>query len=94
MKKNIVETTVGIYELIKNHKDAFDIVKFQERYVEEIYDKYDYIIGDVSSEMLRLKGFYKDLEKGQNYKEIPIYLNETCNYNTAYFILKRTEKTE
>ena len=39
MKKNIVETTAGTYELIKNHKEAFDIVKFQERYVEEIYDK-------------------------------------------------------
>jgi len=89
MKRNIVETTVGTYELIKNHKEAFDIVKFQERYVEEIYDKYEYIIGDVSSEMLRLKGFYEDLNKPQNVKEIPIYLNETCNYNTAYFILKR-----
>lgn len=89
MKKTTVETTVGVYELIINHKEAFDIVKFQDRYVEEIYDKYEYIVGDVSSEMLRLKGFYEDLDKQQNIKEIPIYLNETCNYNTAYFIIKR-----
>ncbi len=85
----IVETTKGIFELLNNHKDAFDIAKFQDRYVEDIYDKYDYIVGDVSSEMLRLKGFYEDLSKEQNVKEIPQYLNETCNYNSAYFILKR-----
>jgi uncharacterized protein YutD len=89
MKKNIVETTAGTYELIKNHKEAFDIVKFQERYVEEIYDKYEYIVGDVSSEILRIKGFYAGLNKEPNIKEIPTHLNETCNYNTAYFILKR-----
>lgn len=89
MKVNIIETTVGTYELVKDHKEAFDIVKFQERYVEEIYDKYEYVVGDVASEMLRLKGFYEDLTKKPNIKEIPVHLNETCNYNTAYFILKR-----
>lgn len=89
MKNKTIETKVGMYELIKDHREAFDIAKFQERYVKEIYDKYDYIVGDVSSEMLRLKGFYQDLNKKQNVKEIPMYLNETCNYNTAYFILKR-----
>lgn len=89
MKKQIIETTVGTYELINNYKEAFDIVKFQERYVEEIYDKYEYIVGDVSSELLRLKGFYEDFSKPQNIKDIPAYLNETCNYNTAFFILKR-----
>lgn len=92
MKKQIIETTVGTYELIDNHKDAFDIVKFQERYVEEIYDKYEYIIGDISSEILRLKGFYEDTRQPQNIKDIPMYINETCNYNTAFFILKRVKE--
>lgn len=85
----IIETIFGQFELLNNNKEAFDILKFQERYVKEVYDKYDYIVGDVSSEMLRLKGFYEDLSKEQNVKEIPQYLNETCNYNSAYFILKR-----
>lgn len=85
----IIETTFGNYELLNNHKEAFDIVKFQERYVEEIYNKYDYIVGDVSSEMLRLKGFYQDESKAQNIKDIPTHLSESCNYGCGYFILKR-----
>lgn len=91
MKSKTIETKVGMYELINNHREAFDIVKFQDRYVDEIYDKYDFIVGDISSEMLRLKGFYGDLNKNPNVKEIKTYLNEICNYNTAYFILKRIE---
>ena len=75
----IIETIFGQFELLNNNKEAFDILKFQERYVKEVYDKYDYIIGDISSDMLRLKGFYSDTKR-TNYKEIPIYLNESCNY--------------
>ena len=85
----IIESTVGTYELVNNYKDAFDIVKFQERYLEEIFDKYDFIVGDVSADVLRLKGFYADLSKQQSVKEIPIHLNESCNYYAGYFILKR-----
>ncbi len=85
----IIESTVGMYELVDNFKDAFDIAVFQERYLDEIYDKYDYIVGDVSSNVLRLKGFYADLSKQQNVKEIPIHLNESCNYHSGYYILKR-----
>lgn len=92
MKKSIVETTKGLYELVHNYKDAFDIAKFQDRYVEEIYDKYEYIVGDVSSEVLRLKGFYKSLKKQQNIKDIQTHLNETCNYNSGYYILKRIKE--
>lgn len=85
----IVETTHGQFELLNNNKEAFDILKFQERYVPEIYDKYEYIVGDISSEMLRLKGFYADTNKEQNVNDIPIHLNETCNYYCGYYILKR-----
>ena len=85
----IVETTHGQFELLNNTKEAFDILKFQERYVPEIYDKYDYIVGDISSEMLRLKGFYEDTSKEQNKNDIVVHLNETCNYYCGYYILKR-----
>lgn len=92
MKKQIVETTKGIYELVNNYRESFDIAKFQDRYVEEIYDKYEYIVGDVSSEMLRLKGFHAKLNKEPNVKEIQQYLNETVHYNAGYFILKRIKE--
>lgn len=92
MKKSIVETTKGFYEIVHNYRDAFDIAKFQDRYVEEIYNKYDYIVGDVSSEVLRLKGFYSSLKKEPNVKNIQTHLNETCNYNSGYYVLKRIKK--
>ncbi len=90
----IIESTVGTYELLNNYKDAFDIAVFQERYLEDVYDKYDYIVGDVSANVLRLKGFYADLTKPQNVKEITIHLNESCNYYSGYYILKRLSPIE
>jgi len=44
------------YELIYNHKNAWDQEAFKQRY-SEVLDRYDYIIGDWGYEKLRLKGF-------------------------------------
>lgn len=88
----IIETKFGIYEIKKNYKEAFDVQKFEERYITEIYDKFTYIVGDVSSEMLRLKGFSSDPKSKNSYKLIPEYLQESCNMNCAFFILKRVKK--
>ena len=85
----IIETEHGEFTLIKNYKDAFDIVKFNEKYINELFDQYPYIVGDVSSTILRLKGFLEEDKGPQSYKKIPDYLNESCNMNTAYFILRR-----
>lgn len=91
----IVETEHGEYTLIKNYKDAFDIVKFNEKYIDDLFDKYQYIVGDISASILRLRGFSEDESSPQSFKKIPDYLNESCNMNTAYFILKRgTEVVE
>lgn len=85
----IVETEHGEFTLIKNYKDAFDIVKFNEKYIDDLFDKYQYIVGDISASILRLRGFSEDEKNPHSYKKIPDYLNESCNMNTAYFILKR-----
>ncbi len=88
----IVETEHGKFDLIKNHRDAFDIVKFNERYVDVGFKQYTYIVGDVSSGILRLKGFSSS-EKGKtSYKTIPDYLNDSCNYNIPYYILKKVNE--
>ena len=55
--KMVVETKFGTYEIIKNVKDAFDIAKFEERYIEECFDRFEVLVGDVSSGILRIKGF-------------------------------------
>lgn len=82
----MIETEFGEFELLKDFKECFEIKTFNDRYVDYL-DKYDYIVGDFSSEMLRLKGFTED-----TYKMVADYLKESCNPNTAYFILKRKGK--
>ncbi|HEY8365433.1 MAG TPA: YutD family protein [Haloplasmataceae bacterium] len=80
-----------VFELIKEHRDAFNEQAFKERYTEAL-DKYDIIVGDISSNILRLKGFTtKDQESPAYVKMIPDYLNESCNYNCPYFILKKVK---
>lgn len=88
----IVETEHGKFDLIKNYRDAFDVVSFNARYVDVTFKQYDYLVGDVSSGILRLKGF-RDNERGKtSYNLIPDYLNDSCNYNVPYFILKRIKE--
>jgi len=83
-----VETEHGPFEIVKNYREAFNLVKFNERYVEEVFGQYAYIVGDVSSEILRLKAFSGEITGLNSYKHIPDYLNEYCNYNIAYYILR------
>lgn len=85
----IIETEYGEFEVIKDYREAFDLDMFTERYVPVAFDKYTYIVGDVSSEKLRLRGFNKDPKSTNGYTHIPDYLNESCSFNCAYYILKR-----
>ena len=82
----MIETSFGLFELVKDFKECFEVKPFNDRYV-DYFDEYEYIVGDFSSEMLRLKGFTEE-----TYKTVEDYLKESCNPNTAYFILKRKGK--
>ena len=54
------DTTVMIddvhYEIIEDYRDGFNIEALNERY-NDIFERYDYIVGDWGHEKLRLKGF-------------------------------------
>lgn len=89
-----IDTQFGTYELVKDYRNGFDIVTFHAKYIPETFDKFTYIIGDVSSGILRLKGFSNNTKSIHSYKKIPDYLNESCNMNTAYFILKKVVETQ
>ena len=82
----MIETEHGNYEVIKDYKEALEIKAFNDRYV-SFLDKYLYIVGDYSADMLRFKGFSEE-----NYKTIPDYLIESCTPNAPYFVLKRINK--
>ncbi|MBN2540833.1 MAG: DUF1027 domain-containing protein [Bacilli bacterium] len=77
----MLETVHGEFDLIKNYREAFIMDDFNKRYI-DILNVYQFIVGDYSAGMLRLKGFSKD-----TYNLIPDYLVESCAPNCAYFIL-------
>jgi len=79
------------FELVKEHRDCFDEEGFKQKYTEAL-DKYDVIVGDYSSNILRLKGFTSKHPDSIHYiNTIPDYINESCNYNCQYFIIKRVK---
>ncbi len=85
-KQEAVETDHGNFILVKDFKEAFELKTFSERYVDYL-DHYIYIVGDVSGEKLRLKGFaQKDKDR------IFDYLMESTTPNAPYFILKRRKE--
>ncbi|MCF7932474.1 MAG: YutD family protein [Acholeplasmataceae bacterium] len=90
----IIDTDFGQFEILKNHREGFDLVKFHERYVDVTFDKFTYIVGDMSSGLLRLKGFNQDPKSTNGFKRIPDYLNESCNMNCPYFVIKRVKDTD
>lgn len=92
MKLQKIEIDKNTYELTKNYKDAFEKNTFKEKYTDYFKD-YDYILGDYSYGLLRLKGF---CEKGNKlYKQIndinniDTYIKKNCAYECKYFILHK-----
>jgi len=82
----MIDTDHGQFEIIKDYKEALEIKVFNDRYVSYL-DRYAYIVGDYSADMLRLKGFTT-----KNYETIPDYLMESCTPNAPYFVLRRVEE--
>ena len=87
----IIETKFGKFELLKNERDAFDLVKFETKYLPEYFDKYVYLVGDMADDILRLKGFSLDSKSNNYFHYIPEYITESCAYNCKYYILKRVK---
>lgn len=85
----VIKSKKGNYELVTVFKDAFNLEKFEEAYIEELFDKYPYIVGDISDDILRLKGFSLDPKKPNYYKNINQYIAKSCNYECPYYVLRR-----
>lgn len=86
---NIVVIDERRYEILDNVKEALDIEVLREKY-DPFLNQYDYLVGDVSSEHLRLKGFYEATDRAAIDKKanaIVDYLEEYCNPGSPYFVL-------
>ncbi|GAB6092355.1 YutD family protein [Furfurilactobacillus curtus] len=78
------------YELVYDFHQAFDVHQFADRY-STVLSKYDFIVGDIGFEQLRLKGFYAadapQVPVSQTITALNDYLYEYCNFGCAYFVL-------
>src|SRR5699024_2235913 len=85
------------FKLIENHQEAFDLEMMENRYTDYLL-KYDYIVGDISYEKLRLRGFYEDYRKGipvdMKISNLEDYLVEYCSFGCQYFVFERIEKVK
>lgn len=81
------------YSIIANEKDAVDLELLRQKY-DPYLDQYDFLVGDISSEHLRLKGFFQDWVRTSIDKKVSTivdYLTEYCNPGSGYFILQLDE---
>lgn len=85
----VIKTVKGMYQIQRNYRDAFVQDAFVEKYIEECMDKYPYIVGDISSGILRLKGFDSDPKSKNYYGLIDDYLAVSCAFGCPHYVLKR-----
>lgn len=80
------------YRLVTNYREGFDSDRLSDRY-SEVLNRYEYIVGDMGFEQLRLRGFFSDdhvnMPAEQRISNLEDYLYEYCNFGCPYFVLER-----
>ena len=80
------------YEIVKDYKGAYDEEEFKNKCTDYFYE-FDYIVGDIAYDKLRLKGFYEDNNKKANiinkFSTLDDYLKNNCAFDCKYFIAKK-----
>jgi uncharacterized protein YutD len=80
------------YELFEDYRNAFNEEMVKDK-LTDYFISFDYVVGDISHDTLRLKGFYDS--KNKNCREIndfanyKTYLKDYCSYDCKYFVLKK-----
>lgn len=92
--------TIGgdkVFHIVQNFREGFNAEKLEQRF-SDVFDKYDYIVGDWGFEQLRLKGFFstsrKKMDATSKIDHLEDYLNEFCNFGAPYFVLRRIRTKE
>ncbi len=82
------------YDVVKNYRNAFDKQEV-ENIITDYFEDYDYILGDIAYNKLRLKGFCDKKNKLHNeINDINLlddYIKNNCAYDCKYFLLKKSE---
>lgn len=79
------------YRLVANYRDAYSDDRLAARF-SEFLEKYDYIVGDIAADQLRLHGLYEEGKTGVS-RALQIgalqdYLYENINFGAPYFVLE------
>lgn len=95
MDKNVIIVDKNKYILEREYKNGFNKEDFLKRYT-DYFDDYDYIFGDYSYDVLRLKGFNdgsnKNVKDVNNIKLIDSYISDYCSHECRWFLLKKIKK--
>lgn len=90
--KHIVKVENIGYEIIKDYRNAFNEEEFVSKCTDYFFE-YDYVVGDIAYDKLRLKGFYEDENKKSKkinkISGLDEYLNNKCAYRCKYFVAKK-----
>ena len=91
MKKRVKVENIE-YEIIKDYRDAFNEEEFISKCTDYFYD-FDYVVGDIAYDKLRLKGFYEDDNKKSKdinkISKLDDYIKNSCAYGCKYFVAKK-----
>ncbi len=90
----VIKLKTSYFEVLKNTRNALNLEQLKECYIEEWYDNFPYVVGDISDSKLRLKQFTDEKNSKDYFHKIPDYLLESCAYKPAYFILHRITEEE
>lgn len=90
--KHIVKVENIGYEIIKDYRNAFNEEEFVSKCTDYFFE-YDYVVGDIAYDKLRLKGFYEDENKKSKkinkISGLDEYLKNKCAYGCKYFVAKK-----
>ncbi|MDR0845957.1 MAG: YutD family protein [Lactobacillales bacterium] len=79
------------FKIVHNHRDAFAIEQFIKRF-SDILLEYDYVVGDLGYDLLRMRGFYnndrKNVAADQKIVSLQDYIYEFCNFGCPFFVLE------
>ena len=82
------------YIIEKDENGVFDYELVKDLFT-EYFNDYDYILGDIAYNKLRLKGFCNDknkkLNKTNSIKNIDDYIKNYCAYNCKWFLIKKVK---
>ena len=90
----VFKSEKGMFEVQRNYRNAFNKELFVEKYIDEYFDKYPYLVGDISNGLLRIKGFVDDAHNKDYYGNIDKYLDISCAFGCPFFVLKRINSND